>query len=303
MPSIPPLVDMRLRPSFLHTFFGSNPGTPDFETVRWLNKRVGGRDVDHFTRSRDLPSLLAEMTAAGIGTGLMVGRSTPTVRIGNDMLAEISGRSGGRLLGVASVDPVQLGAADAVAETHRAITELGLSGLNIDAGFYAKPLKANDGRLLPLYEVCEKLGVPACVMSGPTTPDLAYNDPLAVDDVARLFPKLSIICCHGFYPRIADMIAIAFRNENVIVSPDMYTWAPGGRLYLEAVNGFMQDQFLFGSSYPFRPMKQGVSDLMAAGLSPEVLAKVGYGTAERLFNLHPAASSAKPPRSKSRGKA
>lgn len=302
MPSNPLLVDMRLRPSFLHAFFGGTPGTPDFETVRWLNERVGGLDVDHFTRSRDVPSLLAEMTQAGIGTGMMVGRSTPTVRISNDALAAVSAQSGGRLMAIASVDPLHLGPADAVAETHRAITELGMRGLNIDAGFYAKPLKANDGRLLPLYEACETLGVPACIMSGPTTPDLSYNDPLAVDDVARLFPKLSIVCCHGFYPRVADMVAVAFRNENVTVSPDMYTWAPGGRLYLEAANGFMQDQFVFGSSYPFRPMKQGVADLMAAGFSPNVLAKVGHGTATRLFKLAPTETAAIAPRSKSRVK-
>jgi uncharacterized protein len=302
MPSMRPLIDMRLRPSFLHSFFGSSPGTADFETVRWLNKRVGGTDVDHFTRSNDVPSLLKEMTNAGIGTGIMVGRSTPTVRISNDALAKIAVRSGGRLVGVASVDPIQLAAADAVAEVHRSIKQLGLRGLNIDAGFYAKPLKANDGRLLPLYEACEKLGVPACVMSGPTTPDLAYNDPSAVDDIARLFPKLSIICCHGFYPRVAEMITVAFRNENVFVSPDMYTWMPGGHLYLEAARGFMQDQFLFGSSYPFRPMAQGVSDLLAVGFESDVLTKVGSGTAMRLFGLRSTSASATAPRTKGRAK-
>ena len=79
-------------------------------------------------------------------------------------------------------------------------------------------------------------------MSGPTTPDLAYNDPLAVDVVARTFPKLPIVCCHGFYPRVADILTVAFRNENVFVSPDMYMFSPGGRLYIEAANGFLQDQ-------------------------------------------------------------
>ena len=286
-----PLVDMRTRPTFLHKFFGSTPDTPEFETVRWLGRRVGAHDVDHFTHAPDLGSFLKEMTAAGIGTGVMVGRSTPTVRIENDVLADLVRRSDSRLIAMASVDPVYLGERDALAELHRAVGELGLAGLNLDAGFYSTPLRANDDRLLPLYEACERLGVPACIMSGPTTPDLAFNDPLAVDVVARMFPKLTIICCHGFYPRVAEIIAVAFRNENVIISPDMYTWSPGGRLYLDAANGFMQDQFLFGSSYPFRPMKQGVEDFINAGLASEPFAKVGWRTASRIFKLNEASGS------------
>ena len=139
-------------------------------------------------------------------------------------------------------------------------------------------LRADADILLPLYEECLRLGVPALVMSGPTTPDLALNDPFAVDVVARTFPKLPIVCCHGFYPRVADMVAVAFRNENVLVSPDMY-------LYVEAANGFMQDQLLFGSSYPFRVMAQGAADLRAIGLSETALEKVGSGNARSLFGL------------------
>ena len=147
--------------------------------------------------------------------------------------------------------------------------------------------RADDDRLLPLYEACADLGVPAFVMSGPTTPDLAFNDPLAVDRVARTFPKLPIVCCHGFYPNIDAIITVAFRNENVFVSPDMYTFAPGGRRYVEAANGFMRDQFLFGSSYPFRPMRQGVEDFRALGLEEEPLRKALWGNAAGLFGLTP----------------
>jgi predicted TIM-barrel fold metal-dependent hydrolase len=133
--------------------------------------------------------------------------------------------------------------------------------------------------------LCEKLAVPAFVMSGPTTPDLRLNDPLAVDRVARTFPKLPIVCCHGFYPHVAEMVTVAFRNENVFVSPDMYTFAPGGGLYVEAANGFMKDQFLFGSSFPFRPMRQGVEDFRALGLSEEALDAALWRNADRLLNL------------------
>lgn len=37
------IVDLRCRPAYLHDFFGANPGSPGYETARWLNRRVGTR--------------------------------------------------------------------------------------------------------------------------------------------------------------------------------------------------------------------------------------------------------------------
>ncbi|PNG24929.1 amidohydrolase family protein [Methylocella silvestris] len=280
-----PIVDMRSRPAFLHPFFGAAPGTPSYDVVRWLNRRVGGLDVDHFARAKDAAGFLTEMDRAEITVAIMVARSVPGVRVSNEDLSAVAAASKTRLIGVASVDPIELGREAAVAEARHAVQKLGMKGVNLDAGFYATPMKADDERLMPLYELCQELNVPAFVMSGPTTPNLAFNDPLAVDHVAKTFPKLPIICCHGFYPYVNEMVTVAFRNENVYVSPDMYTFSPGGGMYVEAANGFMRDQFLFGSSYPFRPMKQGVQDFRQLGLSPEAYEAATFRTANRLLDL------------------
>ena len=114
-----------------------------------------------------------------------------------------------------------------------------------------------------------------------------------VDRVAKTFPKLPLVCCHGFYPNVHAMVTVAFRNENVFVSPDMYTFAPGGGLYIEAANGFMKDQFLFGSSFPFRPMKQGVVDFKALGLTPDSLDAALWRNADRILGLGLTASATK----------
>ena len=280
---LPLIIDMRLRPPFLHPFFGAVPGTAEHALVRWVNRRVGAADPDHFTRYTTLPEIVAGMDEAGITLGVTVGRSTPTVRIDNDTIAALAAQSGGRLIGVASVDPLALGQQAALAEAARAVKTLGLAAVNFDAGFYETPLRADDDRLMPLYEACLTLGVPAFIMSGPTTPDLAFNDPLAIDAVARSFPKLPIVVCHGCYPNIDAMIGVAFRNENVFVSPDMYLFAPGGQRYAEAARGFLRDQLLFGSSFPFRPMRQSVADIRAMSLPDDVLARVLGANAASLF--------------------
>jgi predicted TIM-barrel fold metal-dependent hydrolase len=280
-----PIVDMRSRPSFLHPFFGADPNAPEDGVVRWLNGRVGAKEVAHYTRSRSIEGFVSEMDGAGIAVAVMVARSVPGVRVSNDDLAAAARHDPKRLIGIASVDPVELGRDAAVAEARRAVTELGFKGINLDAGFYGSPMRADDERLMPLYELCQTLAVPAFVMSGPTTPDLRLNDPLAVDRVAKTFPKLPIVCCHGFYPHVDAMVTVAFRNENVYVSPDMYTFAPVGGLYVEAANGFLRDQFLFGSSFPFRPMGQGVADFARLGLTEEALDHAYWRNADRLLGL------------------
>lgn len=285
VPAEHPIIDMRCRPAFLHRFFGAVAGTPEFEVVRWMNRRVGSRDIEHFTRAGDVPALVAELADAGITKAVVVARSTPTVRVSNDGVADCVAQSGGRLIGIASVDPIELGRADAVAEARRAIRALGLSAVNLDAGFYATGLRADDDRLMPLYEACVDLGVPAFVMSGPTTPDLRLNDPLAIDVVAKSFPTLPIVCCHGFYPNIDAMLGVAFRNQNVFVSPDMYMFAPGGGRYVEAANGFMANQLLFGTSYPFRPIAQSVQDFRALGFTSGTAVKAMFHNPSRLFGL------------------
>jgi predicted TIM-barrel fold metal-dependent hydrolase len=279
-----PIIDMRSRPAFLAPFYGSTPGTAEFETARWLNRRVGSKVDDHFTASATLDGFVAEVRAAGIARAVVVGRDTPALSIPNDRIAEITAAHA-ELVGIGSVDPQTQGTRGAVAEIERAVKVLGLKAINVEPGFGAPALKADDPLLLPVYEACAHLDVPVFVMSGPTTPDPDFNDPAAIARVARAFPDLSIVCHHGFWPRVAEIVGVAFRHENVFLVPDMYLFLPGSELYVEAANGFLRDQLLFGSSYPFRPMGQSVADAHALGLSDEAQEAFFFGNANRVLKL------------------
>lgn len=83
--------------------------------MRWMNRRVGSKDIDHFSRAHDAPSLITELEAAGISHAVVVARSTPTLRISNDSLSALAAQSDRRLIGVGSVDPLDLGRDGAVA--------------------------------------------------------------------------------------------------------------------------------------------------------------------------------------------
>jgi predicted TIM-barrel fold metal-dependent hydrolase len=286
-----PVIDMRIRPPFLHKFFGSTPGTPEFETVRWLNARVGSNDPDHFKRVRDHHDLVREMDDAGITVGVVVARSEPKVRITNDQVAKLVAAQPDRLVGVGLADPQHLGLDAAVAEIRRAVTALGCKAINVDPGFLERPIKADDSLLHPMYQTCAELGVPVFIMSGPTTPDLADSQPRSIARVASAFPELPLVVCHGCYPFVHEMIAVALMHPNVYVSPDMYTFLPGGQLYIDAANGFMANQLVFGSAYPFKPLRQAVDGFRALGLRADVIDKVMYENAAALLKIPlPAAS-------------
>jgi len=279
------IIDLRCRPAYLHDFFGRTPGTPEFETARWLNRRVGTTGDDaHFTRSATKDGFLAEIRDAGLSRAVVVGRHTPFQHLPNDVIHEIvSGHD--ELVGIGAVDPVLQGKRGAIEEIERATAKLGLRGIDIEPGFGSPPRHPDDRIYWPLYERLEELGVPLFLMTGPTTPDPRFNDPSGVAVVAAAFPKLQIAVYHGYWPRVQEIIGVAFRHANVHLIPDMYLFQPGQDAYVKAANSFLEDQFLFGSSYPFRPIRQSIDDYAAAGFRPHVLDKVFAKNAQRLLKL------------------
>lgn len=278
------VIDMRSRPSFLHDFYGKTRGTPEFEVVKWLNGRVGSKNVEHFTASRDIESFVREIKDTRISASVVVGRDTPGIKHSNDEIHEMVRRHK-ELVGVGSIDPHRWGARAAVLEVERAITVLGLKAINVEPGFGSPLRSADDPMLFPIYDACEQLGVPVSIMSGPTAPSLDFVRPAAVGHVAKAFPKLAIVCYHGFYPFVNEILGVALRWENVFIVPDMYIFAPGGSLYVEAANGAMRQQILFGSSYPFRPMAQSINDYRMLGFDDGVIDDVMYGNAKRVLKL------------------
>lgn len=277
-----PVIDMRCRPAYLHDFFGATPGSAGCETARWLNRRVGTRgDDEHFARSRTHEGFLAEITDAGLSRAVVVGRHTPSQHLPNDRIQSIVGTDP-RLVGIGAVDPALLGAGTPD-EVDRIVNRLGLAGVNLEPGFGTPARHPDDALYFPLYEQLSALGVPLFVMSGPTTPDHRYNDPAPLARVAAAFPKLRIVAYHGYWPNVQQLVGVAFRHENVFLVPDMYLFLPGSEVVVQAANAFLGEQVLFGSSYPFRPIRQSIEDAQRLGFKDAVLEKFFCANAQRLL--------------------
>lgn len=181
---------------------------------------------------------------------------------------------------------------DGVEELARCLARsAGFVGLAVPgAGFN---VAASDPAYKPLYELCVEARVPVLIMVGTTglgagRPGgagvrLEFSHPRYVDEVAAAYPELTIVASRPAWPWQSEMIAILLHKPNVWY--EVHGWSP--RYFtpeLKAeIRGRLQDRVMFGADYPLFTYERLLADWQAEGYPDDVLAKVFYRNAERLF--------------------
>jgi predicted TIM-barrel fold metal-dependent hydrolase len=289
------IIDFRLRPPTgpYRTFFTPN-------VVGAVNRILGHPVPRSYTIStepyphaeeRAIRALLAEMDSVGVRLGLMNGRHSVNrpvpVHIEDADLAALTERTDNRVLGLAGIDfdkPMK----EILAGLETAISELKLVGVCLEPGLARTPMYADDERLFPLYERIVELDVPLLFMTGPLAgPDISHTDPVRFDRVARRYSTLPVVLGHGCYPYVTEAIALAFKSEvtgllNVLLSPDVYMFAPGGQAYVDGVN-WLPNRFVFASAYSFLGVEESVRDTLALPIGDDALDAYMYRNAEALL--------------------
>ncbi|MFC1580795.1 amidohydrolase family protein [Thermodesulfobacteriota bacterium] len=162
----------------------------------------------------------------------------------------------------------------------------GARGLKIHAihGFFF----ANDERLYPVYEKCEKEGLPVMFHAGTTLfrgAKMRYADPYTFDDVINDFPDMSVVLCHGgrgFWYHIAEFLAKHFANVYI----DISGLPPKNLLnYFPSMKKFSH-KFLFGTDFPGVPGIRKNYDALKGLIQDEaVLEQICYKNAFDLFGF------------------
>ena len=279
-------IDMRVRPP-----------APGFEMLAlyWDKPRIIGmmRDIGFDPApsyiADSVPLCLAEMSVAGVTLGVVTGRMAGRRlgRVSNAAIGELVSRHPDRFIGYGGVDTTDVGPARA--EIHRILEDEHFKGVVVESGCADDPKYADDPSLSPIFGDCEDAGVPVLLMAGGNAgPDLMFSQPVQIDRLAARHPKLQIIAAHGSWPWVTEILGVAFRRANVWVSPDMYLFLPGGQLYVEAANGYLQDRFLFGTAYPALPFQETIERFCRLPFSDKVLGKVLFDNAARLLAMEPA---------------
>ncbi len=278
------IIDFRLRPpmrGFLTMLMYSN--------AERTNRLSGqhGFSMARSARERSMELLFKEMELAGISRGVIIGRKGPTSMYGslpNSDLLKIMEEYPGRFVALAGID---------VSNHKKACEEIeeawgqGFKGVVLEPGQMPAPMHFSDRRMYPIYELCEEKTIPIEFLAGGGGgPDISYTIPIHVDQVAADFPSLPLIVAHGGWPWVTEILGVAYRRQNVYLSPDQYMFnLPGWQEYVQAANFYLQDRFLFATSYPFLPLVESVEHYKKLPFRPEVLEKTLYQNAARLLGL------------------
>lgn len=230
----------------------------------------------------------SEIDAAGIDAVVCNGRlSTDRGSIDATSLAALQSDAPGRFWGLAPVD-LELEPAQAVAQCERAVRELGLRAINMEPAIRQRggPTHVDHPGLYPIYEAMSALDVPVMVYTSPFAgPSIETANAMPpYERVLAKFPRLRIILGHGGYPKVRDVVALALRQPRLYVCPDIYCFWPGGGHYLRHLDR-LQDQLLFGTSYPFSSMAEPVDATLKLPVSRTVMQKYLWDNGAHLLGL------------------
>jgi predicted TIM-barrel fold metal-dependent hydrolase len=271
--------------------FRARPNTPEWASylarrTQRIRSEAGTAFNAYEAPVETLDGFIRQLDAAGIDQAVFAARNRGTAEanwtLTNDFVADCVRAHPTRIVGFGGVD-----ASDpkkAAQEARRAVETLGLLGVCFDP--FALLAAPDDPRFDPIYEACDSMGAAAIVTLGgwPGIPaPLRLSSPLALDTVAQRFPKLVIVGSHAGWPFTTEMIAVAWRCENVWFENSFYHFAPGAGQLVEAANCMIGGKFLYASAYPFVPLGETLARFKALPFAPAVAEKVLGGNAVALI--------------------
>src|SRR5207244_5475033 len=136
----------------------------------------------------------------------------------SDDVADLARHYPTRFVPFAGID---VSSPDALKETRRVLEALGCRGISMQPGWGDPPLHLEDQRVFPVYEWCQRAGVPVMLTSSQYMgPDMTWAMPHHVQSVARAFPELALIISHACWPWTTQACGMAMMCPNVYLMPD-----------------------------------------------------------------------------------
>lgn len=189
--------------------------------------------------------------------------------------------------GLIGIDPFT--GMDGVRELEFAVKELGFIGAHLYPHWY--DLAPDHAKYYPFYAKCVELNVPIQMQVGQSMiyskdhPCRSVGQPITLDAVACDFPELKLIGIHVGIPWTDEMIAMAWKHENVFIGCDAHSpkyWPESFRRY---INSYGQDKVIFGTDFPVLDFKRTMAEIAAFNFKPGVMQKLLRDNTRRIYNL------------------
>jgi len=282
------IIDFRFRPPF-GKYLSNAPGS----TSTMFNVPEDGSGRTFFGApfaesvcKKSMALCLKEMDEAGIVLGVSPVRKAFGMQ--NEELLPLLEEYPDRFAGIACIEPME-GISAALDEIDRFVLNGPMKGIILESGLDRRPWYFDDKIIDPIFEKCEKEDILVLTtFGGLDAPGPDYYFPWRIENVARKFPKMRLVVCHGGWPWVTQMCHISYTMPNVYIAPEVYMTSDsfGKNDYIMAGNYLLKDKMVYGSCYPYQDHKVMIQSYLHDGLREEVLENIMYNNAAKLLGIN-----------------
>ncbi|RMB12391.1 amidohydrolase family protein [Eilatimonas milleporae] len=261
-----------------------------------------GFDADFMTQVRmpedmrggvTMTDYLKKMDAAGIERSLLIAvragdrRMKGSFQIPYDQVAQWCHAYPDRFSGLAGVDPFM--GMEQLRDLEYAVRELGFVGAHSYPHWFRLPPDA--AQWYPIYAKCCELDIPIMMQVGQ---NLIYQKdvrlpsvarPILLDQIAIDFPELTLIGIHIGVPWTDEMIAMAWKHENVFIGIDAYAPKHLPASLKHYMNTYGREKVLFGTDWPVIDPERAVREMRDHAFRAEAHDLIMRGNALKIFDF------------------
>ena len=198
-----------------------------------------------------------------------------------EQLGEVLRKYPDRFVGIATYNPYRI--TDSLLEIEKGVKEYGFKGVFVH--IFGFDIALDDKKMYPLFAKCVELDIPVCLQVGYVLEGMPSEGgrPILLDKIALDFPGLRIVGTHTGYPWCEELIAMAYKFENVYFGVSAHFPRYLDPSVVRYINTRGRDKVIFGTnSIPFKPMLSQIEEL---GLKEEVKEKLLRENAIKVFKL------------------
>lgn len=251
-----------------------------------------GVDAETF-QGISLDEMLRRMDKARIERSFLIAAKVGTIghpacyHVPYELVAKAVAAHPDRFSGLAGLDPTE--GMDGVRALERAVRDHGFIGAHFYPHWYELP--PDHARWYPFYAKCVELDIPVQLQVGqslvydPRYPRRSVGRPITLDSVACDFPELKIIGIHLGVPWMDEMIAMAWKHQNVFIGTDAHSPRYWPASLIHYMNTYGRRKVIFGTDFPVLGFERTREEIEALNLRPESKRAVLRENTLRIYKL------------------